>query len=156
MAKQHHYNALISWTGNTGAGTQSYGAYKRDFKISIDSKVDIECSSDPAFRGDKTKHNPEEMLLAAVSSCHMLFYLHLCADSGIVVVSYKDNASGIMQETADGGGYFTEIILKPEIVITNGTQIALAESLHKKANQLCFIANSLNFKVKHEPLINHQ
>ncbi len=105
MNKQHKYNLSIQWEGNTGKGTCGYSAYERDHTISTENKAAVSCSSDPAFRGNKAKYNPEELLVASVASCHMLWYLHLCADAGVVVVDYKDNAAGIMQETDNGSGF---------------------------------------------------
>ena len=111
----------------------------------------IPASSDPAFRGNKTRYNPEELLVASLSSCHMLWYLHLCSEAGVVVTDYKDDATGLMEETANGGGHFTEVILKPVVTVTDSSMIEKANALHAKANELCFIANSVNFKVRHHP-----
>jgi organic hydroperoxide reductase OsmC/OhrA len=150
MEGQHLYNLSLKWTGNKGVGTESYRSYERSYSITIDGKLDLLGSSDPKFRGDKTKHNPEELLLAALSSCHMLSYLHLCSDAGVVVVDYSDHATGIMVETQDGGGHFKEAILKPIVTVTESSMVEKANELHKKANQVCFIANSVNFPVKHK------
>jgi organic hydroperoxide reductase OsmC/OhrA len=152
MDKKHQYSLTIKWTGNKGSGTSDYRSYERSHTVISENKVDILCSSDPVFRGDKTKHNPEELFVASVSSCHMLWYLHLCADAGIVVVDYIDNASGILMESPDGSGYFSEVTLRPVVTITNKSMIDKANSLHKKAHELCFIANSCNFKIHHEPV----
>jgi organic hydroperoxide reductase OsmC/OhrA len=151
MEKQHSYKATIKWTGNKGAGTDSYSSYERSHEIIIENKMDILGSSDPAFRGDKTKHNPEELLLSSLSSCHMLWYLHLCAEEGIVVTDYIDTVTGTMVETSDGGGKFTEVTLNPSVIVTDEQMVVKANALHKKANELCFIANSVNFPVKHHP-----
>ena len=148
MNKQHHYNTKVTWTGNTGEGTKSYHGYARSHQLSITNKSVIECSSDPAFAGDATKYNPEELLLASLSSCHMLWYLHLCADNGISVIEYFDNATGTMEEN-EHGGKFTDVMLQPHVTITDSTQIEKAKSLHAQANKLCFIANSCNFPVRH-------
>lgn len=156
MEKQHSYKATIKWTGNKGAGTDSYSSYERSHEIIIENKMDILGSSDPAFRGDKTKHNPEELLLSSLSSCHMLWYLHLCAEEGIVVTDYIDTATGTMVETSNGGGKFTEVILNPNVTVTEEQMITKATALHKKANELCFIANSVNFQVRHHPTTNIQ
>lgn len=156
MPKEHNYKINVNWTGNTGKGTKNYTSYKRDHEISIDGKELIKGSSDPNFRGDKTRYNPEEMLVASLSSCHLLWYLHLCAEAKIVVIDYKDEASGKMIETADGGGKFTEVLLKPRVVISKDSDAGLAKELHKKANELCFIANSVNFPVIHEPEISFE
>jgi len=151
MEKQHHYNATIVWTGNNGTGTDNYKSYERSHKIIIENKSDILCSSDPAFRGDKTKHNPEELLLSVVSSCHMLWYLHLCSEAGVVVLDYTDSATGIMDESSNGNGRFTKVTLYPVVTVTENTMVDKANELHKKANELCFIANSVNFPVTHHP-----
>jgi organic hydroperoxide reductase OsmC/OhrA len=151
MEKQHSYKATIKWTGNKGTGTDSYSSYERSHEIIIENKMDILGSSDPAFRGDKTKHNPEELLLSSLSSCHMLWYLHLCAEEGIVVTDYIDTATGTMVETSNGGGKFTEVTLNPSVIVTDEQMVVKANALHKKANELCFIANSVNFPVKHHP-----
>lgn len=156
MKAEHHYELDITWTGNQGKGTANYRAYARAFSISIDQKADIDGSSDHAFRGDKTKHNPEELLVASLSSCHLLWYLHLCAETGVIVTSYCDHATGIMVETPDGGGYFKEVILNPVVTVADRAMITEARALHKKANELCFIANSVNFPVKHYPTITVQ
>jgi organic hydroperoxide reductase OsmC/OhrA len=152
MPKEHLYTTTVTWTGNKGSGTMDYRSYDRDFVISVDGKVDISGSSDSAFLGDKSKYNPEDFLLSSISSCHMLWYLHLCSKNEIVVIDYKDTATGIMEENADGSGKFKEVILKPEVLIADKNHLELANSLHQEANKLCFIANSLNFPVKHEPV----
>jgi organic hydroperoxide reductase OsmC/OhrA len=151
MNRQHNYSLTVKWTGNTGTGTSNYKEFERDHSIFVENKTEILGSSDPAFRGDKTKHNPEDLLLASISSCHMLWYLHLCAIEGIIVTDYIDNATGIMIETANGGGKFTEATLNPIVTITNILMTEKANELHKKANELCFVANSLNFPVYHKP-----
>lgn len=151
MSTLHTYKSKITWTGNTGTGTSDYKTYERSHTISIENKADILATSDPAFRGDKTKHNPEDLFLSALSSCHMLWYLHLCATAGINVVSYEDNAIGIMEEAKNGSGKFTEVTLYPSVTITDAALIDKANSLHHEANNMCFIANSCSFKVKHEP-----
>lgn len=151
MKRQHTYNLAIQWTGNTGKGTENYLSYERSHSVLINNKKNILCSSDPSFRGDETKHNPEELFLASIASCHMLWYLHLCSEAGIVVVDYSDKASGIMHENADGSGQFSEVTLHPLVTITDESKIDLANELHQKANQMCFIANSCNFKIRHKP-----
>lgn len=151
MNGQHNYKLTVKWTGNNGTGTSGYKEFERSHSILVDNKVEIPGSSDPAFRGDKTKHNPEELLVASISSCHMLWYLHLCAVAGIIVTDYIDNATGIMIETANGGGNFSEVTLNPIVTITDVSMIDRANELHKKANELCFIASSLNFPVYHKP-----
>jgi len=153
MNKQHFYNAKIMWTGNKGTGTDNYRTYERNHSIVIENKTDIRGSSGPAFRGDRTKHNPEELLVSSLSSCHMLWYLHLCSEAAVIVVDYIDNATGIMNETTDGGGRFTEVTLNPIVTVTENSMIEKAIELHKRANELCFIANSVNFPVYHKPTI---
>lgn len=150
MAKIHTYQLEITWTGNLGKGTKGYRSYSRNHIIEAPGKPTIPGSSDPSFRGDASRYNPEEQLVAALSACHMLWYLHLCAEAGISVVSYKDLAEGKMEETTDGGGRFTGVTLKPTIQILEADLLEKAHQLHERANQLCFIANSVNFPVKHE------
>jgi organic hydroperoxide reductase OsmC/OhrA len=151
MSKQHQYKTTIQWTGNKGTGTDSYRSYERSHTISVENKPVIEGSSDPAFRGDKTKYNPEEMLLSSLSSCHMLWYLHFCSEESVIVTDYIDHAKGVMEETSDGSGQFTEVTLHPVITVTEQSMVEKAIELHHKANKFCFIANSVNFPVKHIP-----
>lgn len=151
MDKVHNYNLTIKWTGNNGTGTSDYRAYERSHIIQTENKVDIAGSSDPAFRGDKTKHNPEELLLASLSTCHMLSYLHVCVVNGVVVVDYTDNATGKMAETRNGGGHFEEVMLNPVVTVKDSSMIEKANQLHHKASELCFIASSVNFPVLHNP-----
>ena len=141
----------MRWTGNTGTGTRDYRGYERAHEYSVDGKPVIPGSSDPAFRGDATRYNPEELLVMAISSCHMLWYLHFCADRKIVVTGYVDDATGTMVEDAERGGYFTEVILRPVVTLEAGSDAALAESLHERAHHFCFVANSVNFPVRCEP-----
>lgn len=149
MQKKHTYNLNVRWTGNTGSGTQNYRSYERSHVISAENKPEIFASSDPAFRGDKTKYNPEELLVASLSGCHMLWFLHLCAETGIVVAGYTDNPTGIMTENENGGGKFKEVILRPEVTLQIHQSPEMLEELHNKAHELCFIANSVNFPVVH-------
>ena len=151
MNKQHDYKLTVKWTGNSGTGTSDYQSYQRSHVISVENKPDIAGSSDPKFRGDKIKHNPEELFVASISTCHLLWYLHLCAEAGVIVTDYADNAVGIMTETSDGGGHFTEVTLNPTVTVTENSMIEKANELHKKANEFCFIANSVNFPVHHKP-----
>ncbi|MDB5133636.1 MAG: OsmC family peroxiredoxin [Mucilaginibacter sp.] len=151
MDKSHNYNLTLTWTGNNGTGTSDYRAYERSYNILTGQKPVIEGSSDPAFRGDKTRHNPEDFLVAALSSCHMLSYLHLCAVSGVIVTDYSDNATGTMVTTANGGGHFVEVTLNPTVIVSESAMIAKANELHHKASELCFIAASVNFPVHHIP-----
>lgn len=151
--KEHTYHVETNWTGNRGTGTDDYRTYSRDHVINVPGKPAINGSSDPAFRGDNTRYNPEELFVGSLSTFHMLWYLHLCADAGVVVTNYVDHAEGKMQESNDGGGRFTEVILRPEVTITDAALIERARALHAKANSMCFIANSCNFPVQHHPVI---
>ena len=150
--QEHTYDVTVTWTGNTGAGTTGYHAYRRDHEITHPGCPPIEGSSDPAFLGDASRYNPELLLLASLSSCHMLWYLHLCSVSGVVVQGYEDCASGTMSEGADGKGQFTSAVLAPEVTLAAGADRSLALSLHDDAHARCFIANSVNFPVRHEPV----
>ena len=152
MNREHRYNLSVTWTGNKGEGTSNYRAYERSYTIEAEGKTAIEGSSDPAFRGDQSKYNPEDLLVASLSSCHMLSYLHLCAEAGVAVIDYSDQATGIMEETANGGGQFKEVILNPVVVVADESMATLAIQLHQKASENCFIASSVNFKVSHKPL----
>lgn len=152
--KNHKYQVQIEWTGNEGFGTKSYNSYNRNHEIIVSEKYDtIKASSDPSFMGESTRYNPEELFLSSLSSCHMLWYLHLCSAHKIIVVEYTDEASGIMTETDNGSGKFVEVTLAPNVTITDANQLIKAKELHKKANEMCFIANSCNFVIKHEPNI---
>lgn len=153
MSKQHHYTATITWTGNKGEGTTRYDAYERAHTWAIEGKQTIACSSDTPFRGDGTKHNPEDALLYSLSSCHMLWYLHLCADAGIIVTDYTDNATGVLTMDTPEGARFTEVTLFPVITVADASMIAKANALHDEAHAKCFIAKSVNFPVKHEPKV---
>ena len=146
----HNYTTKLIWTGNAGQGTKTYSSYSRNHIISTDGKHDIAGSSDPAFRGDKSRYNPEELLVASLSSCHMLWFLHLCTEAGVIVVNYEDEAKGIMIETADGGGHFTEVVLHPVITIEGKVDKEKLDRLQHEANRKCFIAASCNFPVRHE------
>lgn len=148
--KEHRYRTRVTWTGNTGEGTANYRAYSRNHVISAKGKPEIPGSSDPNFRGDPSRYNPEEMLVASLSTCHMLWYLHLCAVNKIVVTAYEDAAEGVMSESSDGSGEFVRVVLKPRVTIASGDR-ALALALHHEAHKFCFIANSVKFPVEAEP-----
>ena len=150
--KQHNYDVQMRWTGNDGEGTKSYKSYRRDHVISAAGKPEIAGSSDPSFRGDAARYNPEELLVASLSACHMLWYLHLCAVNRIVVVDYHDAASGLMRENDDGSGEFLHVTLRPAVTIEAGNETK-ARELHHKAHELCYIARSVNFPVEVEPEI---
>lgn len=149
MSRQHQYHTNLQWTGNTGQGTGNYRSYERSYEITIANKVPLQGSSDPAFMGNPQLHNPEEMLLMSLSSCHMLWFLHLCSEAGVVVMEYTDKASAVMVEESNGSGRFAEVVLHPHVVVTQQEMLLQINELHKKANQFCFIANSVNFPVKH-------
>jgi organic hydroperoxide reductase OsmC/OhrA len=154
MTKTHHYVVTVEWTGNTGTGTSGYRGYERRHEIrGADRKPPIPGSSDAAFRGDAARWNPEELLVAALAACHKLWYLHLCADAGIAVVAYVDRAEGIMTEDADGSGRFERVTLRPTITLAPGSDAEKARALHDDAQRKCFVANSVNFPVGHEPTI---
>jgi organic hydroperoxide reductase OsmC/OhrA len=152
--KEHTYGVSIEWTGNSGAGTTSYTSYSRDHLVSAAGKQAIEASSDPAFRGDPSRYNPEELMLASLSSCHMLWYLHLCSARGISVVEYRDSASGTLELTANGAGQFARVELQPQVTIAQGSDSKLAAALHQQAHQFCFIARSVNFPVEISPMVS--
>ena len=153
MNHPHQYSLTVKWTGNRGTGTSNYRSYDRSHSIETGDKPEILGSSDAAFRGDAARYNPEDLLVASLSACHLLSYLHLCANAGVVVTEYTDNAVGTMIETADGGGHFVEVRLRPQVTVAEPSMIEKALELHEKAHQLCFIANSCNFPVRHEPVI---
>ena len=154
MTGEHIYNATVTWTGNSGAGTAGYKAYTRDHDIACPGKPVIRGSADPAYRGDAGRHNPEDLLVAALSACHMLWYLHLCSAAGVVVTAYEDAAEGVMQtHPPEGTGEFAQVTLRPRVTITADSDTDAAAQLHEKANANCFVARSVNFPVDHEPTI---
>ncbi|MGB5113350.1 MAG: OsmC family protein [Mycobacterium sp.] len=146
--KTHHYELDITWTGNTGTGTSSYREYERAHDISAPGKPTIPGTADPAFRGVPERWNPEELLVATLSQCHMLWVLALCAQSGVSVTGYTDHPSGTMAQTEDGGGYFTEVVLHPTVHISDALHADKLAEIHERAHHLCFIANSVNFDVR--------
>jgi len=149
--REHCYQVSVVWTGNNGAGTSGYKAYERAHVISAPGKADIPGSSDQSFRGDASRWNPEDMLVASASTCHMLWYLHLCAVNGVVVLDYRDEAEGAMVEEADGSGAFSRIVLRPQIRLSAGSSEQRARELHHEAHKMCFIANSLKCQISTEP-----
>ena len=149
---QHHYKVDVTWTGNQGTGTKTYQDYSREHEIRIAGKPVLAGSSDPTFRGDASKHNPEDMLVTALSTCHMLSYLHQAVLAGVVVTAYQDSAEGSM-ETDAHGGRFLEVVLRPVVTIAAGSDPAKAEAAHEPAHHACFIANSVNFPVRCQPRI---
>jgi organic hydroperoxide reductase OsmC/OhrA len=149
----HRYAVGVIWEGAGEAGTVDYASYARDFRVEVEGKPVLTGSADPAFRGDARRHNPEELLLAAVSSCHMLFFLSLCARNGIAIAGYRDRARGALATEPGGGGCFTEVTLCPRVTVPDGgadVEAALL-ALHEKAGELCFIARSCAFPIRHEP-----
>lgn len=151
--KRHTYPATITWTGNTGSGTSSYRAYSRDHEIAFPGKAILPGSSDPAFHGTPERYNPEELLVASLSACHLLVYLHDCATAGVVVTDYVDHAEGTMAEDGHGGGRFTRVVLRPEVTIRAESDADAARHAHHTAHERCFIASSVNFPVETEPVI---
>ncbi|HZY69955.1 MAG TPA: OsmC family protein [Thermoplasmata archaeon] len=150
MTTPHHYLVELDWQGDPAVGTLDYRAYSRNHVIRTPGKPDLLGSSDPTFRGDVSRHNPEELLVAALSSCHMLSYLHLCAVRGVRVVGYHDRAEGTMETERGESGHFTQVTLHPHVVVAAGDP-EVARSLHEEAHRNCFIASSVNFPVRHEP-----
>jgi organic hydroperoxide reductase OsmC/OhrA len=149
--KHHHYEVQVDWTGNDGEGTKSYKSYRRDHSIRTAGKLEIAGSSDPSFRGDPSRYNPEELLVASLSACHMLWYLHLCAVNHVIVEEYRDAAFGLMEENSDGSGEFVQVVLKPAVKISSGSDRAKALALHHEAHRFCFIARSVKFPVEVVP-----
>jgi organic hydroperoxide reductase OsmC/OhrA len=150
----HTYNVTVTWTGNRGTGTSGYRDFDRAHSIDAEGRPTIEATSDPAFRGDPKKWNPEQLLVAALSDCHMLWYLHLCATNGVIVESYVDEAGGTMAMESNGAGQFTEVTLRPKVKIADAGMLDKARELHTEAHKMCFIARSVNFPVKHQPLVS--
>ncbi|WP_336206615.1 OsmC family protein [Nonomuraea sp. LPB2021202275-12-8] len=152
MARLHTYPTTVTWTGNRGTGTSGYRDYARDHDLTADGPAAIAGSSDPAFRGDPARWNPEQLLVGSLSQCHMLWYLHLCAEAGVVITAYADHAVGTMAETS-GGGHFTEVVLRPQVTVESPDMVDAATRLHTDAHKACFIASSVNFPVRHEPAV---
>jgi organic hydroperoxide reductase OsmC/OhrA len=156
MDRQHTYKTLLVWEGNLGTGTSTYQGYSRRWKIKVDGKADLPGSADPGFRGEAERLNPEDLLVASLSSCHMLTYLALCAQNRISVVSYRDEATGVMKTTPDGGGRFESVTLHPQVEISDPGLVDRAAQLHEKAHSLCFVASSVNFPVHHDAAVKGQ
>ena len=152
-AHEHRYSVSVTWSGNLGSGTSGYRDYSRNYEIAADGKSVIPGSADPTFRGDRARWNPEELLVASLSACHKLWYLHLAAEAGVVVTAYADRAEGVMEVGRDGAGRFKRVVLCPTITVTAGSDVEGARTLHKPAHEKCFIANSVNFPVECEPEI---
>ena len=153
MKHEHSYAITVEWIGNRGPGTSSLDAYSRDHEVRCPGKATLMGSSDPAFRGDRSRYNPEDLLVASLSACHMLWYLSLCAVKQIVVTSYLDEATGTLVEQADGTGKMSLVLLRPVVHLAQGFDVHRAFELHADAHRMCFIANSVNFPVLHSPVI---
>lgn len=153
MIGEHRYRLTTTWTGDRGAGTTGYRDYDRSVTVRIEGKPDLLASADRPFRGDPGRWNPEDMLLAALSECHLLSYLHACVAAGVVVVGYRDEATALMREDGRGGGAFVEAVLHPEVVVAEAGMLAAARAAHAQAHAWCFIANSVSFPVRHEPVV---
>jgi organic hydroperoxide reductase OsmC/OhrA len=151
MVGGHEYAVALTWTGNTGEGTATYRSYRRTCEVTAEGKPAIAGSSDPHFRGDADRWNPEELLVAALSQCHLLSFLHAAAAAGVVVVGYTDAATGDMV-TSGNGGRMTSVVLHPVVTVSSPSMVDQIPALHETAHQDCFIANSVNFPVRHEPV----
>jgi organic hydroperoxide reductase OsmC/OhrA len=151
--REHHYSASITWKGNLGKDKSGYRDYSRSYEVGADGKPTIQGSADPAFRGDPSRWNPEELLIASLSACHKLSYLYLAAEAGVIVTAYSDRAEGVMEVGRDGAGRFKSVVLRPIVTVTAGSDAERARTLHKPAHEMCFIANSVNFPVECEPEI---
>jgi organic hydroperoxide reductase OsmC/OhrA len=147
----HFYRVTVRWTGNQGSGTSGYRSFSREHEVSAPGKPSINGSSDPAFRGDPSRWSPEDLLVASLAQCHLLWYLHLAAMAGVVVTDYSDDPIGTMTENPDGSGQFTEVVLRPQVTVAEPAQAERALALHEQVSSLCFIARSVNFPVRHEP-----
>lgn len=152
MNDLHEYAVTVTWTGNRGSGTTGYGEYNRSFELEAEGKHGIAGSSDPAFRGDDGRWNPEQLLIGSLSACHKLWFLHLAAVAGVVVTAYVDRAEGTMR-TSPGAqtGRFERVVLRPEVTVSGAFDAANLQALHEDAHRRCFIANSVNFPVLVEP-----
>jgi organic hydroperoxide reductase OsmC/OhrA len=148
--KQHEYTSRITWTGNRGTGTRTYKGYDRTWDIATPGKEMVHCSNDPLLGGDPQKHNPEDLLVSALASCHMLWYLHLASKAGIVVSAYQDDPRGLGETLPNGAGRFLSATLRPTIEVPEGTDVAVADALHHEVHKYCFIARSVNFPVVYE------
>jgi organic hydroperoxide reductase OsmC/OhrA len=151
--RDHRYTVRTVWTGNRGTGTSGYRDYDRAHVVKVAGKPDLLGSSDANFLGDGTRHDPEDLLVASLSTCHMLWYLHLAADARLIVTGYEDEAEGHMQLRPDGSGAFVRATLRPRVTISGDFDAELAKGLHHEAHQKCFVANSVNFPVEVEPEI---
>lgn len=159
MGPLHTYSATITWTGAGEAGTASYTSYSRNHEVALPGKPVLLGTSDPAFRGDPDRYTPEELLVVALSQCHMLWFLHLASSAGITVTSYVDQAGGTMRIESQGAGQFTDVALRPRIGLGSPTTRSgepvtdeLVAQVHDRAHQHCFISRSVNFPVRIDPV----
>ncbi len=154
MTKTHQYTTRVVWTGNTGQGTQSYKGYTRTWDIAVPGKPVVPCSNDPLLGGDPTLMNPEDLLLSALSACHMLWYLHLASTAGIVVTGYEDQPLATGESAPSGAGRFLSVTLRPQITLQAGSDLARADAIHHDIHNYCYIARSVNFPVSFEASYN--
>ncbi len=152
MLGEHRYALRTTWTGDRGTGTSGYRDYDRSAQLEIEGKPVLAASADKPFRGDPTRWNPEDLLLAALSQCHLLSFLHACVTAGVVVLAYQDDATGVMVEDGRNGGSFREVVLRPRVTVADASMIEPAVRAHDQAHEWCFIASSVNFPVRHEPV----
>lgn len=150
--RTHTYETVVTWTGNRGTGTSGYRDYERSHDVAAPGRPTIAGTADPTFRGDEARWSPELLLVASLAQCHMLWYLHLASEAGVIVIDYADEAVGTMTEQAGGAGQFTEVVLRPRVTVAAAEMVDTAQSLHPRASELCFIARSVNFPVRHEPV----
>lgn len=150
--KENNFTARVEWTGNTGEGNKRYLGYKRTWSITTPGKAEVECSNDPQLGGDPSLHNPEDLLLTTIASCHMLWYLHLASDAGVLVQSYQDTPEGVGETQKNGAGRFVRVTLHPRILVAEGTDLEKAHKLHEDVGEYCFVARSMNFPIHHKPV----
>jgi organic hydroperoxide reductase OsmC/OhrA len=150
MSMEHEYTCSIEWTGNRGEGTKTYRGYDRTWSIRTPGKPEIQCSNDPLFGGNPALPNPEDLLLSALSSCHMLWYLHLASQAGVIVHAYSDEPAGIGETAPNGAGRFLRATLRPKIEVAAGADLARADAIHRDVHKFCFIARSVNFPIAYE------
>jgi organic hydroperoxide reductase OsmC/OhrA len=150
---EHRYDLTVTWTGNTGQGTSAYRGYRRTHTVTAGGPPELLGSADRTFHGDRERWNPEQLLVASLAQCHMLSYLHVCVDAGVTVTRYVDRATGAMRTEADGSGRFTEVVLRPEVTVADPAMVDAATEAHRRAHELCFIANSVNFPVRHDGVV---
>jgi organic hydroperoxide reductase OsmC/OhrA len=151
VGKRHDYVSRVVWTGNRGEGTRSYRGYDRTWDIATPGKLLVHCSNDPLLGGDPALANPEDLLLAALAACHMLWFLHYASEAGVTVVAYQDDPLGVGESDASGAGRFVGAVLRPRIILAPGSDVAAAHAIHARIHEVCFIARSVAFPVEHRP-----